>query len=122
VIYRMSILLAFLVGGTLCLIGQLIMDLTPYDVTTGHILVGYVTVGAIASALGLYQPLVDIGGAGATIPLTGFGHGLAQGVLDGIKADGFLGIFRGGIAANAAGIAAAVIFGYVMAVIFNPQG
>ncbi|NLJ99875.1 MAG: SpoVA/SpoVAEb family sporulation membrane protein [Clostridia bacterium] len=118
----MSILFAFLVGGVLCLIGQLIMDLTPYNISTGHILVGYVTTGAIVSAFGLYQPLIDFGGTGATIPLTGFGHGLTQGVLEAIGTEGFLGIFSGGIAANAGGIAAAVVFGYVMAVVFNPQG
>lgn len=118
----MSVLLAFLVGGILCVIGQLIMDLTPYSITPGHILVGYVTVGALLSALGVYQPLVDIGGTGATIPLTGFGHSLAQGVVNGINTQGFLGIFKGGFTATAAGIAAAIIFGYVVAVVFNPQG
>ena len=114
--------MAFLIGGAICLVGQLIMDLTPYSVTPGHILVGYVTSGAVLSALGIYQPLVDLGGAGATIPLSGFGHSLVQGVLESVRADGFLGIFRGGITAGAAGIAAAVIFGYVMAVVFRPQG
>ncbi len=117
-----SILSAFLVGGALCVIGQLIMDLTPYSITPGHILVGYVTIGALTSALGLYQPLVDIGGTGATIPLTGFGHNLAQGVINGINNEGFLGIFKGGVSATAAGVAAAITFGYVVAVIFNPQG
>jgi len=118
----LSILLAFIVGGALCVVGQLIMDLTPYSITPGHILVGYVTMGAIASGLGVYQPLVDIGGTGATIPLTGFGHSLAQGVIDGIGREGFLGIFKGGFSATAAGIAAAIIFGYVIAVVFDPQG
>ena len=118
----MSILLAFLIGGTLCLIGQLIMDLTPFNVTPGHVLVGYVTIGAVFSAIGLYQPLVDVGGAGATIPLSGFGHTLAQGVLQAVKSKGLLGAFGGGIEATSVGIAAAVVFGYVMAVIFSPQG
>lgn len=103
------------------MIGQLIMDLTPYSLTPGHMLVGYVTSGALLSALGLYQPLVNIGGTGATIPLTGFGHSLTQGVIKAIGSDGFLGIFRGGISATAAGVAAAIVFGYVVAVIFNPQ-
>lgn len=103
------------------MIGQLIMDLTPYSITPGHILVGYVTSGAILSAFGLYQPLVDIGGTGATIPLTGFGHSLTQGVIEGIGSEGFLGIFKGGISATAAGVAAAIVFGYVVAVIFSPQ-
>ncbi len=118
----MSILLAFLIGGTLCLIGQLIMDLTPFNVTPGHVLVGYVTIGAVISAIGLYQPLIDVGGAGATIPLSGFGHTLAQGVLQAVKTKGLLGAFGGGIEATSVGIAAAVVFGYVMAVIFSPQG
>lgn len=117
----MTILSAFLVGGALCLIGQLIMDLTPYSITPGHMLVGYVTTGALLSGLGLYQPLVDMGGTGATIPLTGFGHSLAQGVIKSINTEGFLGIFRGGISATASGVAAAIVFGYVVAVIFNPQ-
>lgn len=117
----MTILSAFLVGGVLCVIGQLVIDLTPYSITPGHMLVGYVTIGALLSAFGFYQPLVDIGGTGATIPLTGFGHSLAQGVIDAIKNDGFLGIFKGGISATAAGVVAAVVFGYIVAVIFNPQ-
>lgn len=117
----MTILLAFLVGGALCVIGQLIMDLAPYPITPGHILVGYVTAGALASGLGLYQPLIDLAGAGATIPLTGFGHSLTQGVIEGINREGFLGVFKGGIGATSAGVAAAILFGFVFAVIFNPQ-
>lgn len=118
----MSILLAFIIGGLICVIGQLIMDLTPYNITPGHVLVGYVTMGALISSVGLYQPLVDLAGAGATIPLSGFGHTLAQGVLQAVKSKGLFGVFGGGIEATAVGIAAAVVFGYVMAVIFNPQG
>lgn len=114
--------MAFIIGGLICVVGQLIMDLTPYKVTSAHILVGFVTGGAVLSALGLYGPLVDIGGAGATIPISGFGHSLAQGTLEAVRAEGFLGAFRGGIATTAAGITAAVVFGYVMAVFFNPQG
>lgn len=117
----MSILMAFIVGGALCVIGQLIMDLAPYQITPGHMLVGYVTTGAVLSAFGLYQPLVDLGGTGATIPLTGFGHSLAQGVITAVHNDGFLGIFRGGIGATAAGVAAAIVFGYVVAIFFEPQ-
>lgn len=118
----MTLLAAFLVGGVICVIGQLIMDLTPFTVTPAHILVGFVTAGAVLSGLGLYQPLVDVGGAGAMIPLSGFGHSLAQGVLEAVKTKGLMGAFGGGIEATAAGIAAAVVFGYVMAVFFNPQG
>lgn len=116
------IYMAFLVGGALCLIGQLIMDFTKPGITPGHILIGYITGGAILSGLGLYQPLVQIGGAGATIPLSGFGHLLAQGTLKAVEQRGILGAFTGGIEAAAGGIVAAVVFGYVMAVIFNPKG
>lgn len=117
-----SLVMAFLVGGFLCLIGQLIMDFTKSSITPGHILVGYISIGAILSALGLYQPLVDIGGAGATIPLSGFGHSLAQGALKGAAEKGVIGALSGGVEATAAGIAAAVIFGYIAAVLFNPKG
>lgn len=118
----MSYLMAFLIGGVLCLIGQLIMDLTKPSITPGHILVGYVTVGALLSGIGLYQPLVDLGGAGATVPLSGFGHLLAQGAIKGIGQGGVLGAFSGGVVAAAGGIAAAVVFGYITAVLFNPKG
>ncbi|SMB98457.1 stage V sporulation protein AE [Thermanaeromonas toyohensis ToBE] len=118
----MSVILAFLVGGVICLIGQLIMDLTPYKVTPAHVLVGFVTGGAVLSALGLYQPLVQIGGAGATIPLSGFGHLLAQGALGAVKTKGLLGAFSGGLQMTAVGLTAAILFGYLMAIIFNPRG
>lgn len=118
----MSLLNAFIVGGILCLIGQLVMDLTGPDITPGHILVGYITIGTFLSGLGLYQPLVDFGGAGATVPLSGFGHSLAQGTLKAVEAKGILGIFSGGVEATAAGITAAIVFGYLAAVIFNPKG
>lgn len=118
----MSLLMAFLIGGSLCLIGQIIMDLTKPSITPGHVLVGYITAGAILSGLGLYKPLVDIGGAGATIPLSGFGHLLTEGVIKAVEQKGLLGAFSGGVEAAAGGIAAAIIFGYVAAVIFNPKG
>jgi stage V sporulation protein AE len=117
----MSYLMAFIIGGILCVIGQLAMDLTRPGITPGHVLVGFITGGAILSALGLYQPLVDLGGAGATIPLSGFGHSLAQGAIDGVKEKGLLGAFSGGVAATAAGITAAIVFGYFAAVLFNPK-
>jgi len=117
----MSLLSAFLVGGSLCVIGQLVMDLTKPGITPGHILVGYITAGALLSALGLYQPLIDIGGAGATIPLSGFGHSLAQGAIAGVQEKGILGAFSGGVAATAGGITAAIVFGYLAAVFFNPK-
>ncbi|MFA7077215.1 MAG: stage V sporulation protein AE [Syntrophomonas sp.] len=117
----MSLLMAFLIGGCLCVIGQLVMDLTKPDISPGHILVGYITMGAFMSAVGLYQPLVDIGGAGATIPLSGFGHTLAQGAITGVQEKGILGAFTGGVAATAGGITAAIVFGYLAAVLFNPK-
>lgn len=117
----MSLLMAFLIGGFLCVIGQLAMDLTKPGITPGHILVGYITIGAVLSALGLYQPLVDLGGAGATIPLSGFGHSLAQGAITGVQQKGILGAFSGGVAATAGGITAAIVFGYLAAVLFDPK-
>lgn len=119
---EIELLSAFVVGGLLCLLVQLIMDLTPFSVTPAHILVGYVTGGAILTALGLYQPLVEIGQYGATIPLSGFGYSLAQGAITGVQKNGLLGVFGGGIEATAVGIGAAVIFGYCMAVIFRARG
>ncbi len=116
------ILKAFLVGGAICLIGQLLMDLTSHKITSGHILVGFVTAGVVISALGLYQPLVDFAGAGATVPLTGFGHLLAQGAIKEAGQSGFLGIFKGPLSAAAGGITAAIVFGYLAALVFRPKG
>jgi len=112
---------AFVVGGGICVLGQLLMDLTSYRVTPAHILVGFVTLGAILSGFGLYQPLVDFAGAGATVPLTGFGHLLTKGVIEGVTKDGFLGIFSGALSAAAAGITAAIVFSYLAAVAFRPR-
>lgn len=117
----LSLLMAFVIGGTLCVIGQLVMDLTKPGITPGHILVGYITIGALLSAVGLYQPLVDVGGAGATVPLSGFGHSLAQGAITAVQEKGWLGAFTGGITATAGGITAAIVFGYLAAVIFDPK-
>lgn len=104
------------------MIGQLLMDLTNHKVTPAHILVGFVTAGAIISAFGFYQPLVDLAGAGATVPLSGFGHLLVQGAINGVNQKGLLGAFEGGISAAAAGIMAAVAFGYLAALSFRPRG
>ncbi|HHW29441.1 MAG TPA: stage V sporulation protein AE [Syntrophomonadaceae bacterium] len=117
----LKILLAFVVGGLICVIGQLLMDLTRPSITPAHILVGYVTGGVLLSSVGLYQPLVDLAGAGATIPLSGFGHSLAQGAIKAVEQKGLLGAFSGGIESTAVGVAAAVIFGYAFAVLFNPR-
>ncbi len=114
----MDYLKAFLVGGLLCVVGQILIDKT--KLTPARILVAFVTAGVILTALGLYEPLVKFAGAGATVPLTGFGYALAKGVIKGISQNGFLGIFTGGVTATAGGIAAAVFFGYLVAIIFKP--
>ena len=113
-------IMAFIVGGLICLIGQIIMDLTP--LTPAHVLVLFVVAGGILCGAGLYQHLVDWGGAGATVPLPGFGHALVVGTLEEVEKAGLMGVFTGALKASAAGITAAVIFGFVMAVIFNPKG
>ncbi len=113
---------AFFVGGMICVIGQLLMDLTKPAFTPAHVLVSFVTGGAILGALGLYEPLVKIGGAGATIPLSGFGYSLAKGAMEAVGKRGILGALSGGIEATAVGIAAAVFFGYLMSVTFSPKG
>jgi len=115
----MIYLYAFLVGGAICVIGQILIDKT--TLTSARILVIFVTSGVILSALGLYKPLVDFAGAGATVPLTGFGHTLAQGAIEAVKSSGALGAFTGGIKAAAGGIAAAVFFGYLNAILFTPK-
>lgn len=113
---------AFIIGGLICVIGQLMMDLTKASFTPAHVLVTYVTGGVILGALGLYKPLVELGGAGATIPLSGFGYILAKGAIEGAEEKGLLGVFSGGTEAAAVGIAVAVISGYLVAVAFNPKG
>lgn len=113
---------AFIVGGVICVIGQILMDLTKPSFTPAHVLVTFVVGGAILGALGVYEPLIKIGGAGATIPLSGFGNSLAKGAIDAVGKRGMMGAFSGGVEATAVGIAAAVFFGYVMAVAFRPKG
>ena len=115
----MSYLNAFLIGGVICAIGQILIDKT--KLTPARILVLYVVMGVILAAFGIYQKIVDIGGAGATIPLTGFGYNLAKGVFKEVDEIGILGAFTGGFKAAAAGLTAAVFFGYVMAVISKPK-
>jgi stage V sporulation protein AE len=110
---------AFLVGGLICSIAQVLIDKT--KLTPARILVMYVTIGAILGGLGIYKKLIDIGGAGATIPLMGFGNSLAQGVIKAVEKDGLIGAFTGGLTATAGGIAAAIFFGYIFALIFNPK-
>lgn len=110
---------AFVVGGILCAIGQVLILKT--QLTSARILVGYVTTGVILGALGIYKPLVDFAGAGATVPLLGFGYSLARGSLEAVKEIGILGAFTGGITATAGGISAAIFFGYLAAVLFKPK-
>lgn len=110
---------AFVVGGILCAIGQVLILKT--KLTSARILVGYVTCGVILGALGLYKPLIDFAGAGATVPLTGFGYTLAHGAMEAARSEGLLGAFTGGVVSAAGGISAAVFFGYLAALIFKPK-
>ena len=110
---------AFIVGGVLCMIGEALLLRT--QLTSARILVGYVTTGVILGAIGIYKPIAEFAGAGATVPLTGFGYALAKGAIEGIQKDGLLGAFTGGITACAGGIAAAILFGYLASVIFSPK-
>ncbi len=110
---------AFLVGGLLCLIGQILIDKTA--LTPARILVSYVVAGVILGAVGLYEPLADFAGAGATVPLTGFGYTLAKGVREAVQEQGFLGIFTGGLTATAGGITVAVVAGLLCSLIFRPK-
>lgn len=115
----MSLLKCFVVGGLICVIGQILIDKT--KLTPARILVIFVTTGAILGGLGIYQHLVDFAGAGATVPLTGFGYNLAKGAIEGVKQYGIVGAFTGGVKAAAGGIAAAVFFGYLAALISKPK-
>ena len=115
----MNYLWSFVVGGLLCVIGQLLIDLT--KLTPARILVIYVVTGTILTVLGIYQPLVDLAGCGATIPLTGFGYSLGKGVIEGVEKNALLGIFSGGLSNTSAGITAAILFGFLIALIFKPK-
>lgn len=115
----MDYLWCFLCGGLLCAVGQVLIDLT--KLTPARILTGYVVAGVILQAAGLYQPLVDWGGAGATVPLTGFGYCLAKGVAKAVAEKGLLGVLTGGLTATAGGIAAAVVFALLMALLCRPR-
>ncbi len=115
----MEYLRAFLCGGALCAAGQVLIDKTA--LTPGRILTGYVTAGVALTALGVYGPLADWAGCGATVPLTGFGYALARGVEKAVAEEGFLGIFTGGIGACAGGIAAAAVFSLLAALLIRPS-
>lgn len=115
----MDYLKAFVIGGLLCAIGQILIDKT--RLTPARILVGYVVAGVILNAIGLYEKFAEYAGAGATVPLTGFGSSLAKGVKDAITEKGFIGIFIGGLKATSGGITAAIVAGMLMSVIFRPK-
>ena len=115
----MDYLKAFLVGGALCLIGQILIDMT--KLTPARILVCYVVAGVFLGAVGVYKPLAEFAGAGATVPLTGFGATLAKGVKEAIDENGALGILTGGLKATAGGISAAIIFGLLAGILFKPK-
>lgn len=115
----MHLLYAFLVGGAICIVGQVLIDKT--KLTPARILVIFVTAGAVLGGLGIYQYLVDFAGAGATVPLTGFGYNLAKGAKEAVDQYGFIGAFIGGTKAAAGGIAAAIFFGYIASLISKPK-
>lgn len=115
----MDFVWAFLIGGAICVVGQLLIDFT--SLTPARILVAFVTAGVLLGALGIYEPLVEFAGCGATVPLTGFGYLMAKGTLEAVREHGLLGVFSGGLTAGAAGIAAAVFFGY-LAALFSKSG
>ena len=110
---------AFVVGGLICVIAQILIDKT--KLTPARILVSYVVIGVLLGGIGIYEPLVKFAGAGATVPLTGFGYNLAKGVKEAINENGFIGVFTGGLKATAGGITAAIIAGIVVSLIFKPR-
>ena len=114
-----EIIRAFLVGGAICAVGQLFIDFT--KLTPARILTGYVVAGVVLSALGLYRPLADFAGAGASVPLTGFGHALAEGMRKAVDENGFAGVFTGELTAAAGGIAAALLAGLAASIVFRQR-
>jgi stage V sporulation protein AE len=116
---KMDYLKAFVFGGLLCVVGQLLIDKT--KLTPARILVSYVVIGVILGAIGIYKPFAEFAGAGASVPLTGFGYSLAKGVKEAVDQSGFIGIFTGGLKATAGGIAAAVFAGLLASLIFKPR-
>ena len=115
----MDYLNAFLCGGILCAVGQILIDKTP--LTPARILTGYVVAGVLLTAVGIYEPIVEWGGAGATVPLLGFGYSLAKGVAKAVAESGLLGVFTGGVTGAAGGIAAAIVFGCLFALLAKPK-
>lgn len=115
----MNLVKAFIFGGLLCAIGQVLMDRT--KLMTARIMVIFLVAGAILTALGVYEPFVEFAGAGATVPIIGFGYALAKGAIDEVAKEGYMGILTGGLKATAAGITAAIVFGYFAALLSNPK-
>ena len=115
----MEYLNAFLVGGSLCLLGQILIDKT--KLTPARILVSYVVLGVLLGGIGIYEPLVEFAGAGATVPLTGFGYAIAKGVKEAVEADGFLGVLTGGLKSTAGGITAAIMAGLIVSILFKAK-
>ena len=115
----MSFIKAFVIGGTICVLTQILMEKT--KLMPGRIMVILVCLGALLGALGIYGPFSEFAGAGATVPLLGFGNTLWKGVKEAVEQNGFLGLFQGGFKASAVGISAALIFGYLASIIFNPK-
>lgn len=115
----LRLILAFLVGGAICLVGQVLIDFT--KLTPARILVAFVTLGVLLTAVGIYEPLVRFAGCGATVPLTGFGYSLAKGVAKAVTEKGLLGALTGGLTATAGGITAAILFGFLASLVSNPR-
>ncbi len=115
----MDHLWTFLIGGAICVVGQLLIDGT--KLTAPRVLVIFVTIGAILTGLGIYQPLVELAGSGATVPLSGFGYSLTKGAMEAAAKEGLMGALTGGIKNTAAGVAAAIVFGYLVALTFSPK-
>ena len=115
----MDFLRAYITGGIICIIGQILIDKT--KLTSARILVLFVVIGCVLGGLGIYEHIVDFGGAGATVPLTGFGYLLSEGVIEEVDKNGFLGVFTGGLKACAGGISVAVLFALIAAIIFKPK-
>lgn len=115
----MDYIIAFLIGGAICALVQILMDKT--KLMPGRIMVLLVCTGAFLSAVGIYDPFLDFAGAGASVPLLGFGHLLFDGVKEAVKSDGIIGLFTGGLRATAGGICAALLFGYAASLVFNPK-
>ncbi len=115
-----DVLVAFAIGGGLCALAQLVLDLTRTN--PAYVMVLFVSLGSVASGLGLYEKLAQLAGAGAVVPLPGFGHALTSGMLEGAAREGFLGLLKGGLEATSMGLTVAILFGYLFSILFNPKG